>query len=102
MGDQSSPLVLVADDDELMRSLITATLGERGMQTTEASSGEEALKALDDREPDLIILDVLMPGKMPLNMFCNIEDLDIFRIYLLYLRVRVRQFQWILARFRKL
>jgi PAS domain S-box-containing protein len=57
--------VLVAEDDELVRSIITATLAEFGYTVLEASDGEEAIQKFKEHCGDirLIILDVIMPRK---------------------------------------
>ena len=54
--------ILVVDDDALNRRLLTATLAREGHRTTSASDGEEALAALEEDQPDVILLDVVMPG----------------------------------------
>jgi adenylate cyclase len=54
--------VLVVDDDPLNRRLLTATLAREGHRTTSATDGEEALTALREEPPDLILLDIEMPG----------------------------------------
>jgi CheY-like chemotaxis protein len=59
--------VLVADDDEDMRSLVSETLRADGHRVMEACDGEELLghlrRALDDpaERPDVVVTDVLMP-----------------------------------------
>jgi signal transduction histidine kinase len=57
-----TPRVLVVDDDETMRELACATVEEAGFVPVEARGGEEALELADQFWPDLIILDVVMPG----------------------------------------
>jgi adenylate cyclase len=54
--------VLVVDDDALNRRLLTATLAREGLRTTSANDGAEALAALRDDPPDVILLDIVMPG----------------------------------------
>jgi adenylate cyclase len=54
--------VLVVDDDALNRRLLTATLAREGLRTTAATDGNEALKAIKDDAPDVVLLDIEMPG----------------------------------------
>ena len=54
--------VLVVDDDALNRRLVTATLAREGLRTTSAKDGAEALKAIREEPPDVILLDIEMPG----------------------------------------
>lgn len=62
--------VLVADDDDAMRTLVAFALDDEGFDTIEAASGAEVLRLLDagDRSGadatsfDLVIMDIRMPG----------------------------------------
>jgi signal transduction histidine kinase len=54
--------VLVLDDREADRSLLTTVLGYAGFQVREASEGAKALELALEEPPDLIISDILMPG----------------------------------------
>jgi len=56
------PRVLIVDDDPTMRVLERETLVLFGFAVAEAVDGEEALVRLDDPPPDLVLLDVDMPG----------------------------------------
>lgn len=58
---RETPLVLVADDDEDIRSLVTFRLERSGYEVVQAADGEEALRLAVERTPDLAILDVMMP-----------------------------------------
>src|SRR5476649_1042706 len=55
-------LVLVIDDDVMTRMLIAETLEPEGFAVEEADSGAEGLAAFEHRQPDIILLDVTMPG----------------------------------------
>jgi excisionase family DNA binding protein len=55
------PLVLIVDDDERLREYVRVNLEAEGYVVREAGSGEEALAALGEESPDLILLDVMMP-----------------------------------------
>ena len=54
--------VLVVDDEPAAVDLITQLLQDEGYHVKGAYSGEEALRALADEPPDIILLDLLMPG----------------------------------------
>lgn len=55
-------LILIADDMALIRELLNASLRNAGYETAFATDGHEALAAVTARVPDLILLDVSMPG----------------------------------------
>lgn len=54
--------ILVVDDDRINRTLLTVMLEPEGYVVTTAESGEAALAAIAAAPPDLVLLDVLMPG----------------------------------------
>jgi excisionase family DNA binding protein len=56
------PLVLVVDDDARLREFMRVNLTMEGYSVREAASAEEALKAIEDTAPELVLLDVVMPG----------------------------------------
>lgn len=58
----SRPVILVADDDENIRVLISTHLDWHGYDVVEAADGREALDVLDEATPDLALIDVEMPG----------------------------------------
>lgn len=55
--------ILVVDDSPTERRLISTPLRDRGYQVSTASDGEEALVRAEGEQPDLIVLDVVMPKK---------------------------------------
>ena len=57
----SGPLVLVADDDEDIRTLICIRLRQAGYETIAAADGVQALRLVRERLPELCILDLVMP-----------------------------------------
>jgi CheY-like chemotaxis protein len=57
-----SPLVLVVDDERGTRELIARGLEKEGFRILSAASGDEALRLAREKKPDVISLDVLMPG----------------------------------------
>lgn len=57
------PRILIVDDDAFVRRPLEFILGEEGYDAATACDGEECLRAVDDHTPDLIFLDVMMPGR---------------------------------------
>ena len=55
------PRILIVDDNETNRCLLTARLGAEGYETTEAEDGERALAVAHEVAPDVVLLDVMMP-----------------------------------------
>jgi two-component system, chemotaxis family, response regulator PixH len=54
---------LIVDDSATERSIITGCLEEVGINVSVALSGEEALEKIELNSPDLIVLDVVLPGR---------------------------------------
>ena len=54
--------ILVVDDEHLLRTPVAAVLRQAGYVVECAASGEEALRALESATPELILLDLMMPG----------------------------------------
>jgi DNA-binding response OmpR family regulator len=61
VSDNGRPLVLVADDDPDILSLVALRLERSGFETVLARDGEQALAAAHERKPDIALLDVSMP-----------------------------------------
>jgi len=57
-----SARILVVDDDEKIRMVVRIMLEKKGYTVKEAASGIELFQVLENFSPDLIILDVMMPG----------------------------------------
>jgi DNA-binding response OmpR family regulator len=68
--------VLVADDDIDILSLVTRHLRTLDVNVLEASDGEEALRLAKRERPDLVILDVMMPGMTGWEVCRAIRDDD--------------------------
>lgn len=54
--------IVVIDDDERLRSLISSYLSQEGFEVHSAASGEEAFLLIHEKKPELIILDINLPG----------------------------------------
>jgi two-component system response regulator AtoC len=55
------PRVLIVEDDEDLRKLITSAVAYAGYAAVEAADGAAALSACEDRDPDVVLLDLNMP-----------------------------------------
>ena len=62
MSDENKrPIIMLADDDIEIRRILVRALNDLDAEILEASDGEEALETIIQRQPDLVILDVMMP-----------------------------------------
>ena len=66
--------ILLVDDDPHLRTVLGDRLEHAGYQVTLAASGEQALEKLKDDDPDLIILDISMPGMGGIGFLKEISD----------------------------
>lgn len=54
--------ILVVEDDKFLRELITQKLMKEDYETLEAVDGEEGIKKIKEEKPDLVLLDLILPG----------------------------------------
>ena len=57
----SGPAILVVEDEEALTALIHYNLGKEGYRVSICADGEEALIVIDEKQPDLILLDWMLP-----------------------------------------
>lgn len=69
------PLILVVDDEEGIREALSEILGDEGYQVITASTGEEALNILRKEPPDLVLLDIWLPGMDGIETLREIKNL---------------------------
>src|SRR3989442_679770 len=67
------PTVLVCDNEEVLRNLVRATLDGNGYSLVEARDGDEALDVARRVRPDLILLDMMMPGRTGLEVLAELR-----------------------------
>jgi two-component system response regulator MprA len=79
--------ILVVDDDRAVREALERALSLEGFDVELAADGVEALAAVERRQPDAIVLDVLMPGLDGLDVCRRLRKAQ-FRVPILMLTVR--------------
>jgi len=62
MSADDTPLVLVIDDDPMVRLLVGEALSSDGFRLLDTHTGETGLELIESQRPDLVLLDVMMPG----------------------------------------
>jgi DNA-binding NtrC family response regulator len=70
---EKKPRVLVVDDEERFRRTLAKMLRAEGLTVAEAASGEAALRALAEAAPDVVMLDIRMPGMSGLEALEEIK-----------------------------
>jgi len=80
--------VLVVEDDDVMRTIISHAFKENGFQVLEAADGSEAIEVFHDNEKeiDLIILDIMMPKLDGWSVCRRIRDVSQVAIIMLTAR----------------
>jgi CheY-like chemotaxis protein len=68
--------ILTVDDSKTIRTIIKQILSEFDCQVIEASNGKEGLEAILKERPDLVILDIDMPGMNGLDMLMKVRNND--------------------------
>jgi len=66
--------ILVVDDEENVTHLVSSALRFDGFDTVTADSGPAALAAVAEHDPDLVVLDVMMPGMDGLGVLSNLRS----------------------------
>ena len=87
-GEQSPPVgfdngvnfmnykVLIADDEKEIRNLLRLYLENDGFSVADVASGEEVAGAMDSFKPDIVLLDVMMPGKDGIHVLKDIREVS--------------------------
>ena len=73
-ADQAMPTVLIADDVPDVRELISLTLSPEAYRVLEATDGDMAWTMIQEHHPEVVVLDVLMPGRTGLELTKAIRD----------------------------
>jgi DNA-binding response OmpR family regulator len=87
--------VLIVDDDDLLRSSLAFSLTQAGFDAFDSGSAEEGMKMVDQKHPDIVLLDIMLPG------IDGLEALRFFRdkagIPVIFLTARRREFDQVLG-----
>ena len=82
----SRPHILVVNDSQLVRNFSAMILRDKGYRVTTAADGQAALGAIEDETPELMILDIQMPGLDGVAVVRAMEEKDVpFLIYSMWL-----------------
>ncbi len=54
--------ILIIEDDKFLKELISQKLSKEGYDISEAVDGEEGIKKIKEEKPDLVLLDLILPG----------------------------------------
>ncbi len=68
--------ILVVDDEHLIRWSLEQNLKKQGYEVSTAGNGEDALKMVREEQPDLILLDIQMPGINGLEVLERVKEID--------------------------
>lgn len=68
--------ILVVDDESLMRNFLAELLTRKGLEVTVASSGENALKILEENAFDMVITDLKMPGITGMEVLKRVKEIS--------------------------
>ena len=71
------PKIMVIDDDPHISDMITEALRDEGYAVSQAYSGTEALMLLSQTDPDLILLDLMLPGLTGEELLPKIKDIPV-------------------------
>jgi len=69
-------VVLVVDDDDIFRNRLCRAFRDRGCEAHESDTAEETLRLAGSLSPDLVLLDLRMPGLSGLDLIQDIKKLD--------------------------
>jgi len=72
------PVILIVDDETTILQSLSGILSDEGYETLTATNGYEALKIIEAESPDLVLLDIWMPGMDGLETLQEIKRTNPF------------------------
>lgn len=83
--------ILVCDDEPVLRALIRATLAPQGYDVVEAEDGHDSVARARLERPDLIVVDMMMPGRSGLDVIAELRsDADLACVPVIVLSARTQ------------
>ncbi len=76
MSEENKPIILIVDDIPKNLQVLGNILNKNGYKISAALNGEQALKIIDKAKPDLILLDIMMPGLTGYDVLKKIKSND--------------------------
>jgi DNA-binding response OmpR family regulator len=74
MVEEKNKKILIVEDDKFLRELISQKLVKENFDIAEAVDGEQAVKKVKDVNPDLILLDLILPGIDGFEVLTKIKE----------------------------
>ena len=91
MSAQPTSRILICDDEEVLRSLVRATLDDASYEIVEAEDGDQSIELARSLKPDVILLDMMMPGRTGLEVLEILRaDPELSRTPVVMLTARAR------------
>ena len=81
-------LVLIVDDDPAIRTALAEEIGSGGYRTITAGGANDALALVEERQPDLVVTDLSMPGGDGFSLITSIRELRATPIIVISVRGR--------------
>lgn len=85
-SDVTANRVLIVDDEPTIREMVGINLRREGLEVIAAANGEEALSAIARSQPDVMVLDIMMPGMDGFEVCRRVRDVSTIPILLLSAR----------------
>ena len=72
--EEAQKLILIIDDDNDLREIISTKLQKSGFRVEEASNGQDGIEKAKNIKPDLVLLDVRMPGMTGIQTLAKMKE----------------------------
>ncbi len=73
-GSSQKPTVLLVEDDKFLRELIMQKLEKEGFKAQSAIEAQEAFKLIDEKKPNVVLLDLVLPGMDGFSILHRIKE----------------------------